>query len=1381
MASNVAIVLIVLLSVAAPIAGALNSVRTVATLGLDVSWKFEPSGPRYLEVRKVAPGSSAAEAGIVGGDRIVAFGSLTDRIALMVQSNIHTGHFLAEDQTVAFSIARGNATIVEHLRTKQVPYSRPMWLLFLRTLIYAIGALLAAGLVLWRPEPITWGFALFVIFGQQPNVPFLELVARAGDPLVFLLIYFALIPCVTVIGTLGLLAFAVRFPERTPPRAYRIVEWSVLAFVGLTIVLFVEFYLGQMHGWPTPDRSLLVYADNYAPAIAAIAIMLRTLWLSRGENRVRLFWAVAGPAVGTLLTLLDILLVGSGAPYAAAAAVGLLSSIAPFSMMYAILRHHVIDVGLLLNRTVAEAVAQVAPEPGVKLDRRHLVRRVALLLSTDLPLNEIYPQLAALLNRFIDTSTMLIVRGNIHTAQLAFGFEDGVGIRPDSIEIAPETNVGRVLQTGQTLLIRQSGELPTRNLVSVGGRETALPQSAIFVPVRFAGTMLGVISVQSQKIAAYDDDDVQLLEACALYLGARIHNDQEASAIARGRAEVAVGYDVLTGLRGRASFDEALTNEWQRSSQLAVLMIDVDLVASFSETYGHVAADVCLREVAGAVSRSIEEFAGIVSRYASETFAAVLPNCDAAAAARAGEAVRDGVRKAGIAHEGSSLDRVTVSVGFASLMTNSDDDPQSIVTLANLQLRAAKQRGGNCTFGEGYESDAQPAERRATSSHALPIPQSAFVGREAEIREIDRFLRNQRLITLMGESGAGKTRLALEIGRRCASGFPDGVRFVELSDLRDPNLLAQSVAYALFPGLEIDVDNVRLAELLRDRMLLLILDDCTVVSEECAQLAKSLLAGTSGVFIIATSHRLLHLDDEVAYPVEGMGAEEGVALVQSLHGKKPDWHIRYPGLPLALEIVAASPEPDIAARCDGLGELLEWTYRSLAPEARRLLRRLSVMNAGWTLQHAAAACGGDLEQLQYLESRSLIAGFESGGQLRFRLHPAIAAFADGLLIASAERDTAQLAHLRYYERYALDAIEQKATLSYQRWTEQQVSEFPNYRVALRYALADATRSLHAANILRSLRGMLLAVTSSCDLSTGLHAAVQTNGLPDDVQGTFWLAIAELKRLRSPMDAMRAARRALDLAQSGGSEGDAAYATWRLASAQMNARGAIQPTMESELLEAVATSQRIGDKHLTVGLLHNVAAMQSAQGRHDDARRNLREAALHADPTDTGSLAELLGSSAMEEFRQRNVDGAVAMWRQAAALDEEYQPLYAALCFACIGRCEISRRDFIAARIALRRGLATFYSAGHGFGVAYSFDQFTRLARACDEYERATRLAGFAAARYELGTARLSADEPEFVLLLDELRSALGPRIFKDEWNRGYFMSLEEAIAEAKAA
>jgi predicted ATPase len=150
----------------------------------------------------------------------------------------------------------------------------------------------------------------------------------------------------------------------------------------------------------------------------------------------------------------------------------------------------------------------------------------------------------------------------------------------------------------------------------------------------------------------------------------------------------------------------------------------------------------------------------------------------------------------------------------------------------------------------------------------LPVETTGFVGREHELAELAALLSSARLVTVTGPGGVGKTRLALRAAAQLAGQLTHGVCLAELSDLRDPELLANTVASCLGlgeAGGRSQLDAV--IEYLRDREQLLILDTCEHLVDACAMLADVLLRATSGVTVLATSRQPLDVPGEYAFAI----------------------------------------------------------------------------------------------------------------------------------------------------------------------------------------------------------------------------------------------------------------------------------------------------------------------------------------------------------------------------------------------------------------------------------------------------------------------------------------------------------------------------------
>jgi predicted ATPase len=261
-----------------------------------------------------------------------------------------------------------------------------------------------------------------------------------------------------------------------------------------------------------------------------------------------------------------------------------------------------------------------------------------------------------------------------------------------------------------------------------------------------------------------------------------------------------------------------------------------------------------------------------------------------------------------------------------------------------------------------------------------PVALTSLVGRESEIRDLDALLAAQRLITLTGVGGSGKTRLAGELALRVDWQRADSVAWIELGPCTDPLNVAQQVAAALSLR-----DASALADALRERDLLLVLDNCEHLVEACAELASTLLAHCPKLRILATSREPLGVAGERVWPVPPIAESEGIelfaeraaavdpsfALSDANRGAVAEICRRLDGIPLAIELAAArvrvlTPEQMTARLADRFAMLsggarttvprhrtlraaIDWSFALLNESEQRLLARLSVCAGSFSI------------------------------------------------------------------------------------------------------------------------------------------------------------------------------------------------------------------------------------------------------------------------------------------------------------------------------------------------------------------------------------------------------------------------------------------------
>ncbi|MGB7875056.1 MAG: BTAD domain-containing putative transcriptional regulator, partial [Anaerolineales bacterium] len=345
---------------------------------------------------------------------------------------------------------------------------------------------------------------------------------------------------------------------------------------------------------------------------------------------------------------------------------------------------------------------------------------------------------------------------------------------------------------------------------------------------------------------------------------------------------------------------------------------------------------------------------------------------------------------------------------------------------AELAVEPARETRALYEWIKQADSDVPSLAARITN---LPIPISSFVGRNRELAKIKQLLLNERLVTLTGAGGSGKTRLAVHAATDLIDSCKDGVWWVELAPLSDATLVPSAVAKAF--GIDTRSDQPLteiLAGFLYQKQILLVIDNCEHLIEACAQLAEYLLLTCAELKILATSREALGLAGETVWQVPTMSLPdvqsitlvdllmqyEGINLfIDRASGVRHDFALdeknastvaqvcqQLDGIPLAIELAAARIKTmsleQIAERLEDRFQLLtvtnrtaqsrhqtlraaiDWSYELLSEEERQLFCRLSVFSGGWTLNAAEAVCSGEgveqkdiLELLAHLVDKSL--------------------------------------------------------------------------------------------------------------------------------------------------------------------------------------------------------------------------------------------------------------------------------------------------------------------------------------------------------------------------------------------------------------------------
>ena len=418
----------------------------------------------------------------------------------------------------------------------------------------------------------------------------------------------------------------------------------------------------------------------------------------------------------------------------------------------------------------------------------------------------------------------------------------------------------------------------------------------------------------------------------------------------------------------------------------------------------------------------------------------------------------------------------------------------------------------------------RPAELPAAAPvPALPAPRalgnlsarlSRFVGRDAELRQLQEAVRGSRLVTLVGPGGVGKTRLGVEAAAALREHYPDGAWLVELAGVADPDGVAPAVAAALGAAATASTERVAgpamdlIMRHLAGRSAVIVLDNCEHVVGEAAALAHALVTALPGVLLIATSREPLGVPGEVLLPMGGLPSPVAVELfVDRARAVRPgftaDEHTgpviedicrRLDGLPLAVELAAARLRAlalaTVTQRLDDRFRLLtggartalprqqtlravvDWSYDLLFEDERHLFVRLAVFVGGCELEAAEAVCADEhvpraevLDVLSRLVDKSLVNVPDAGTESRFTQLQTLCQYGRDRLTESGDAEAIRARHASYYRQLAHDAPEGLRGATGSIWRARVAAELGNMRAAIDWyvAIGDADAAASMAS------------------------------------------------------------------------------------------------------------------------------------------------------------------------------------------------------------------------------------------------------------------------------------------------------------------------------
>lgn len=704
-----------------------------------------------------------------------------------------------------------------------------------------------------------------------------------------------------------------------------------------------------------------------------------------------------------------------------------------------------------------------------------------------------------------------------------------------------------------------------------------------------------------------------------------------------------------------------------------------------------------------------------------------------------------------------------------------------------------------------------PLKTLDTTPNNLPQQVTSFIGREKQIAETRALLGKTRLLTLAGPGGTGKTRLSLQIAAETLDQdrYADGAWLVELAPLSDPSLVAPTVAQVL--GVTEQSGQARLqtlTETLKNKKLLLVLDNCEHVLSACAQLVAALIRSCPGVTILVTSREPLGIAGEQVYRVPSLSLPDANAIggatpasvshfesarlfIERAQLVKNNFAVttnnapalaqlcyRLDGIPLAIELAAARARSlaveqindkldarfrlltggDRAAlpRQQTLKALVDWSYDLLNETEKTFFARLSVFTGGWTLEAAEAVCAFDpiedwevLDLLTSLADKSLVIVEEDSvaGDTRYRMLETLKQYGAEKRTESGAENTLLERHAAYFVALAEQAEPELVTANQAAWMNRLETEHDNLRTVLAWATKAGNTGMANLEAQFGLR-----------LAGALWRFWDTRGYLGE--GRAWLekALEKDKGGESAAHAKALSGAALLAMDQGGLE-----------------------TARRSLEESLRLFRALGDTKNTAYSLGNLGNIANYLGDFAAARSLYEECLAFCRTLGNKhgiyNSLQCLGALASN---QRDYETAKRLFREVVALNRERGDVAStATALANLGALAVESGGYEEASALFRESMQISRQIGDKLGLIQLLDKMSTLFLKTERPHPATAVWGAAESLREIfGMARTPKLDAEYAAQADRARAVLGEAAFSSAREQGIALSKDLTLNSA---
>jgi predicted ATPase/DNA-binding CsgD family transcriptional regulator len=645
--------------------------------------------------------------------------------------------------------------------------------------------------------------------------------------------------------------------------------------------------------------------------------------------------------------------------------------------------------------------------------------------------------------------------------------------------------------------------------------------------------------------------------------------------------------------------------------------------------------------------------------------------------------------------------------------------------------------------------------------YGLPLASTRFIGREAELAQIEDYLVDPdcRLLTLIGPGGVGKTRLAYQAAASKAGDFASGVCAVPLSGVSSSLYLLSTLAERLTLQLYGSADQkAQLFDYLREKCLLLVMDNCEHILDGI-EVLDEILAAAPGVKILATSRERLNLQGEWLFPVQGLlfpeneseASTESYSAIQlfeqSARRDNPGFHLDdraaitricqlVEGLPLAIELAASWVHQmpceriasqiqrdldflstnlrDVPERHRSTRALFEHSWRLLSKDEQTVLRKLSVFRGGFDASAAEHIVGASLRKLSALAEKSLVRASPSE---RYDLHELLRQFAEEKLHEAGEFTATKGRHLEYFVTWAEEANRRLRSVEQKTWFQSIETEHDNLRAALRWGI-DGQRSETGLRLTIALWFFWFRRGYWHEGFEWLKMGIERTEGDTSTRAYAMSYVATLLALSGSVMSGSYLNEGLRIGQKLGLHDLVAMLYVSLSFTEADYEKA------TELFEqAFSLLRQVEARYeLTVALFLN-GDRARAQGDLSRAETLYQESLAIAQADQNRELmTSPLGNLGRLAVYREDYEHAATLIQQTVALARELgSRVGMADWLVYLGTLEMYRGNYSAAEKYLKETLALFRDLGNQMGIAHVYHCMANLALHMDDYDRAARL------------------------------------------------------------